>query len=201
VDQRRHSRPADSALERRLSHVGQCLGMTAHPWIVRRVGVHGRATAIDGLGAQFVMPRFVAVDLAQPVLGAVLGQPRSGIGVPDVDRVPRHVRRRVRCGHPSGSFLFRAVLRDRLTKKLILVLRGTPATADVELDAVVSGIRRRFAQGLEQIRVELGYTGILVIKHGHAFGEGTVILGNGTVSLGGGTTVVAAKALGERRRR
>ena len=61
---------------------------------------------IDGFGAQFVVPGFVAVDLAQPVLGAVLGQPRRGIGVADVDRVPRHVNRRVRGGHPPGSFLF-----------------------------------------------------------------------------------------------
>jgi CheY-like chemotaxis protein len=35
-----------------------------HPWIVRRVGVHGRATVIDGFGAQLVVPGFVAVDLA-----------------------------------------------------------------------------------------------------------------------------------------
>ena len=35
-----------------------------HPWIVRRVGVHGRAAVIDGFGAQFVVPGFVAVDLA-----------------------------------------------------------------------------------------------------------------------------------------
>ena len=61
---------------------------------------------IDGFGAQFVVPGLVAVDLAQPVLGAVLGQPRRGIGVPDVDRVPRHVSRRVGGGHPSGGFLF-----------------------------------------------------------------------------------------------
>src|SRR5215207_5566945 len=76
-----------------------------HPWIVRRVGVHGRAAVIDGLRAQFVVPGFVAVDLAQPVLGAVLGQPRRGTGGPDVDRVPRHVSRRVGSGHPPGGFL------------------------------------------------------------------------------------------------
>jgi hypothetical protein len=34
------------------------------PWIVCSVGVHGRATVIDGFGAQFVVPGFVAVDLA-----------------------------------------------------------------------------------------------------------------------------------------
>ena len=76
-----------------------------HPRIVRGVGVHGRATVIAGFGAQFVVPGFVAVDLAQPVLGAVFGQPRRGIDGPDVDRVPRHVSRRVGGGHPSGSFL------------------------------------------------------------------------------------------------
>ena len=73
-----------------------------HPWIVRGVGVHGRAAVIDGLGAQLVVPGLVAVDLAQPVRGAVLGQPRRGIGGPDVDRVPRHVRGRARGWPPSG---------------------------------------------------------------------------------------------------
>jgi hypothetical protein len=34
------------------------------PWIVRRVGVHGRAAVIDGFEAQFVVPGFAAVDLA-----------------------------------------------------------------------------------------------------------------------------------------
>ena len=35
-----------------------------HPWIVRRVGVHGRAAVTDGFGAQFEVPGLVAVDLA-----------------------------------------------------------------------------------------------------------------------------------------
>ena len=74
-----------------------------HPWIVGRVGVHGRAAVIDGLGAQLVVPGLVAVDPAQPVRGAVLGQPRRGIGGPDVDRVARHVRGRVGGGHPAGG--------------------------------------------------------------------------------------------------
>ena len=43
---------------------------------------------IAGLGTQFVVPGFVAVDLAQPVLGAMLGQPRRGTDGPNVDRVP-----------------------------------------------------------------------------------------------------------------
>jgi hypothetical protein len=121
--------------------------------------------------------------------------------MPDVDRVPRHVRRRVRGGDPSGSFLFGSVLGNRLTEQLILVRRGTPATVDEELDPVVSGIRRRFAQGLEQIWVEVGYAGIPVIEHGHAVGEETVSLGNGTVNLASRTTAVGARDLAERGRR
>ena len=35
-----------------------------HPWIVRRIGVLGRATVIDGFAAHLVVPGFVAVDLA-----------------------------------------------------------------------------------------------------------------------------------------
>ena len=75
------------------------------PGIVRGVGVHVRATVVDGCRAQFVVPGLVAVDLAQPVLGAVLGQPGCGIGVSNVGRVPRHVSGRAGGGHPSGSFL------------------------------------------------------------------------------------------------
>ncbi|GAA2078557.1 KUP/HAK/KT family potassium transporter [Actinomadura alba] len=37
---------------------------------------------IDRFGAQLVVPGFVLVDLAQPVLGTVLGQPRRRIGAP-----------------------------------------------------------------------------------------------------------------------
>lgn len=125
------------------------------------VGIHARATVIEGFRAQFVVLGLVAVDLAQPVLGAVLGQPRRGTGVPDVGRVAGRVSGRVRGGDPSGSFLFRPVLGGRLAKKLILILPGAPSAVDVELDAVVVGIRR-FAQGLEQVGVEVGYSGILV---------------------------------------
>src|SRR5262245_49631001 len=100
------------------------------------------------------MPGLIAVDLAQPVLGAVLGQPRRGADGPELARVPRDVGGRVGGGHPSGSFLFRAVLRDRLTEELRLVLRGAPAAVDEELD---SGIICRTAQGTEEIWIEVGY--------------------------------------------
>jgi hypothetical protein len=132
------------------------------------------------------VPGLVAVDLAQPVLGAVFGQPRRGIEGPDVDSVPGHVRRRVRGGDPSGGFLFRAVLRDRLTKKLILVLRGAPSAVDVELDAVVRGISCSMAQGTEESWIKVGYSRNLVIKDRRAVGDGTV-------SLAKRTTVLTAK--------
>ena len=62
----------------------------------------GGQPSVDGLGAQLVVPGLVAVDLAQPVRGAVLGQPRRGTGGPDVDRVARHVGGRARAWPPSG---------------------------------------------------------------------------------------------------
>src|SRR5215210_6784180 len=99
-------------------------GSLLHPRIVRGVGIDRRATLIDGSGAQLEVPGLVAVDLAQPVAGAVLGQPRRGIGGPDVDRVPRHVRRRLRGGHPPGGFLFGSGERQPLSTKNL-----TPSSA------------------------------------------------------------------------
>jgi hypothetical protein len=161
---------------------------------------------IDGFRAQFVVPGFVAVDLAQPVLGAMLGQPRRGIGGPDVDRVPRHVRGRLRGGHPPGGFLFGSVLGHRLTQKLILVLRGTPATIDEELNPFVRGISCSLAQGTEESWIKVGYTRNLVIKDRRAVGDCTVSLAKrttvlaakeeGTVSLARRTTVLTAKDVG-----
>jgi hypothetical protein len=149
---------------------------------------------IDGFGAQFVMPRFVAVDLTKPVLGAVLGEPRCGSGGPDVDGVPRHVRRRVRRGYPSGSFLLRAILGDGLAKQLFLVLRGTPAAIDEELDTVVRGISCSLAQGTEEGRIKVGYTRNLVIKDRRAVGDGTVSLAKRTTVLTGKSRGLAGKA-------
>jgi hypothetical protein len=103
------------------------------------------------------------------------------------------VRRRFRCGHPSGSFLFGAVLGDGLAKKLILVLRGTPATIDEELDPVVRGISCGLAQRTEQIGVEVGYSRNLVSKDRRAVGDGTVSLAKRTTVLTAKTTVLTAK--------
>ncbi len=147
----------------------------------------------DGFGPQFVVPGLVAVDLAQPVLGAVLGQPRRRIEGPNVDRVPRHVSGRLRGGHPPGGFLFGPVLGNRLTQKLILVLRRTPATVDEELDPVVRGVSCCLAHGTEQIGVEVGYTRNLVSKDRRAVGDGTVSLAKRTTVLTAKTTVLIAK--------
>jgi hypothetical protein len=123
----------------------------------------------------------------------MFGQPRRGIEGPNVDRVPRHVTRRLRCGHPPGGFLFGSVLGNRLTKKLILVLRGTPPTIDEELDPVVRGISCSLAQGTEQIGVELGYARNLVIKDRRAVGDGTVSLAKRTTVLTGKDEVLTGK--------
>ena len=131
---------------------------------------------IDGSGAQFVVPGFVAVDLAQPVLGAVYGQPRRGDGGPDVDGVPRHVGRRVGRGHPSSSFLSRAVLRDGLVEELLLVLPRAPAAVDGELDPVECGVRCCLAQGTEKSWIKVGYTRDLVVEDRRVAGDGAVSL-------------------------
>jgi hypothetical protein len=133
----------------------------------------------------------------------VLGQPGRGIVGPHVDRVPRHVRRRLRGGHPSGSFLFGSVLRDRFLEQLLLVLGGTPAAVDDELDPVARGIGCGLAQGAEEGLVKVGYGGKIVVEDRRAVRDGTVRLAKCTTVLpgkDGGTvrrarraTVLAAK--------
>ena len=66
---------------------------------------------------------------------------------------------------------------------MFLVLRGTPATIDEELDPVVRGIGRRLAQGTEQIRIEVGDTRNLVVEDRRAVGDGTVGLAQRTTVL------------------
>jgi hypothetical protein len=111
----------------------------------------------------------------------------------DVDRVPRYVGRRLRGGNPPGGFLFGSVLGNRLMKKLILVLRGTPATIDEGLDPLVRGIGCSLAQGTDQIGLEVGYTRDLVVKDRRALGHGAVSLAKRTTGLTAKTTVLTAK--------
>jgi hypothetical protein len=71
---------------------------------------------------------------------------------------------------------------------LLLVLRGTPAAVDDELDPVARSIRCSLAQGAEEGWIKVGYGRKIVI-------EGRRAVGNGTVSLAKRTT------LAERTRR
>jgi len=68
-------------------------------------------------------------------------------------------------------------------EKLCLVLRGTPATIDEELDPIVRGISCSLPQGTEQIEVEVAYTRNLVIKGRRALGDGTASLAKRTTVL------------------
>lgn len=95
---------------------------------------------VDRFIAELVVPRFIGVHLAQPVPGAVLGQPGHGVGVRDVDRLPGYVRRCLGSGDPSGGFLFGPVPRDGLTKEPSLVFRGAPAAFDEERDLVARSV-------------------------------------------------------------
>ena len=61
-------------------------------------------------------------------------------------------------------------------EELLLVLPGTPATVDVEVDPVACGIGCRLAQGPEQIGVEVGDTRNLVVEDRRVVGDGTVSL-------------------------
>ena len=97
--------------------------------------------------------------------------------------------------HRAAS-VFGSVLGNRLAKKLILVLRGTPATIDEELDPVVRGISCSLAQGTEQIGVEVGYTRNLVIEDRRAVGDGTVSLAKRTTGLTAKTRELNAKTTG-----
>ena len=147
------------------------------------------------------MPGLIAIDLAQPVPGPVSRQPLGGVDRPDVDGVPGYVRGRVRGGNPSCRFLFGPVLRDRLTKQLILVLGGAPPAVDEDLRVVGTGLPRRIAQGPKEIGVEVRYAGILVVEDRHAVGKGSVILVDATAGLGRRMTLIAARDIAEGGRR
>jgi hypothetical protein len=75
---------------------------------------------------------------------------------------------------------------------LFLVLPGTPAAVDEELNPVVRGISCRVAQGTEEGRVEVGYTRNLVIKDRGAVGDDTVSLAKGPTVLIAHTRAVLA---------
>jgi hypothetical protein len=76
---------------------------------------------------------------------------------------------------------------------LFLVLRGTPATIDEELDPVVRSISCSLAQGTEERWIKVGYTRNLVIKDRRAGGDGTASLAKRTTVLTGKLAGLTAK--------
>ena len=84
-------------------------------------------------------------------------------------------------------------------QELFLVLRGTPAAVDVELDPVACGISCSLAQGAEESWIEVGYPRNLVIEDRRAVGDGTVSFAKRTTLAGRTarrakrTTVLTAK--------
>jgi len=68
-------------------------------------------------------------------------------------------------------------------EELLLVLRGTPAAVDEELDPVVRGNGRGLAQGTEEGWIEVGYTGNRVIEDRRAVGDGAAALAERTAVL------------------
>ena len=63
---------------------------------------------------------------------------------------------------------------------MFLVLRGTPAAIDEELDTVVGGIGGGFAQGTEEAGIEVRDTRNLVIEDRRAVRNDTVSLAKRT---------------------
>jgi hypothetical protein len=72
---------------------------------------------------------------------------------------------------------------------VFLVLRGTPAAVDLELDPVACGIGRSLADGTEEIWIEVGHARKLVIEDRPAVGDGAV-------RLAGHTAVFTARDVG-----
>jgi hypothetical protein len=77
---------------------------------------------------------------------------------------------------------------------LFLVLRGTPATIDVELDPVVRGIRCGLAEGTEESWIKVGHGRNFVIEDRHAVRDDTVSLAECTMAVAAQTVVRAVRA-------
>jgi hypothetical protein len=74
-------------------------------------------------------------------------------------------------------------MRDGLAEWFFLLLRGTPAAVDGELDAVVSGIRCSSMQGVEERRVQVGYPRDFFVKDRRAIGDATITFVKGTAEV------------------
>jgi hypothetical protein len=101
------------------------------------------------------------------------------------------VCRCLRGGHPSSGLLFGSVLGDRLTKKLILVRRGTPTAIDEELDPGARSIPCGLAEGTEEIWIKVGDGRKSVVEDRHAVRDDTVSLADHTIVVAVKTVVRA----------
>jgi hypothetical protein len=68
---------------------------------------------------------------------------------------------------------------------LFLILRGTPAAVDDELDPVACGVGCSLAQGGKEGGIKVGYGRKIVIEDGRAVGDGTVRFAKRTTVLAG----------------
>jgi len=111
------------------------------------------------------VPGLVAIDLAQAVMGTVLGEPRPSTSGTDVDGIAGHVRGPVRSGHPPGRNLARTMSRDRLIEEAGLVLPRSPPTGDEELDPTVTCSIGGVPQRAEKRWIEIGDGWIGIVEH------------------------------------
>jgi hypothetical protein len=77
---------------------------------------------------------------------------------------------------------------------LFLVLRGTPAAIDEELDPVAGGIRCGLAEGTEESWIKVGHGRKFVIEDRHAVRDDTVGLAECTMAVAVQTVVRAVRA-------
>jgi hypothetical protein len=76
---------------------------------------------------------------------------------------------------------------------LFLVLRGTPAAVDEELDAVVCGIPCGLAEGTEESWIKVGNGRMCVIEDRHTVRDDTVSLARRTMVVAVKTVVRAVR--------
>ena len=79
-------------------------------------------------------------------------------------------------------------------EELLLVLRGTPAAIDEELDPVARGIRCGLAEGTEERWIKVGHGRKFVIEDRHAVRDDTVSLAKCTMAVAVQTVVRAVRA-------
>jgi hypothetical protein len=77
---------------------------------------------------------------------------------------------------------------------LFLVLRGTPATLDVEFDPVARSLRCGLAEGTEESWIEVGHGRNFVIEDRHAVRDDTVSLARRTMAVAVQTVVWPVRA-------